>query len=115
MLEQGADIQYRDKYSLDSTLLHDAVTFFPASATDFLLTQDLDVNALDDFDKNALHNLLSYRANNLETDETEILALTEKLVDAGIDASATSSLDQTPLAIAEEQGYTTVAEYLSAL
>lgn len=114
MLSQGADINRR-RGEFNSPLLHDAVMFFPASATDFLLAQGIDINAQDDLERNALHILLSYRVNHVTTDEAEMLALVQRLVDAGIDINVTSSLSKTPIAIAQNKGYETVVAYLEQL
>ncbi|MEM1291672.1 MAG: hypothetical protein AAGH67_09375 [Cyanobacteria bacterium P01_H01_bin.162] len=114
MLEQGADINHR-RGEGDNTLLNYAVMYFPASSTDFLLTQGIDVNVVDEFGTNALHDLLNYRENNVTTDEAEILALAQQLVDAEIDTELTNTFGDTPLSIAQDQGYETVAAYLEQL
>ena len=114
MLEQGADINHR-RGEGSNTLLNYAVMYFPASSTDFLLTHGIDVNVVDEFDTNALHDLLNYRESNVTTDEAEILALVQQLVNAGIEIDITSSLNETPLSIAQKQGYETVAAYLEQL
>ncbi len=111
MLDQGADINHR-RGEHNSTLLHSAVLFMPVSATEFLLANNIDVNMKNTFDFNALHSLLKYRADNMTADEAEILLLTQQLVTAGIDTTPATSLDETPLDIAQDQGYETVVAYL---
>ncbi len=56
MIDQGADIHQRQG-EFNATLLHNAVAFMPASATDVLLEKGIDVNAQDDHQRNALHSL----------------------------------------------------------
>ena len=114
MLDQGADLNHR-RGEFDTTLLHQAVLFMPASTTEFLLANGSDVNAKDTYDRNALHELLNRRADTLAASEAEILALTQQLVTAGIDTTAVNAFDKTPLTLAEEQGYTTVVAYLQQL
>ncbi|MEO0756921.1 MAG: ankyrin repeat domain-containing protein [Cyanobacteria bacterium J06648_16] len=111
MLAQGADINHR-RGEFDSTLLHSAVLFFPISATRFLIDNGIDVNAKDAFDRNALHDLLTSRARNLESSEAEILSLTQQLTNAGTDTEAVNSFGKTPLTIAQEQDYETVVAHL---
>ncbi|MEO1591111.1 MAG: hypothetical protein AAFU71_07445 [Cyanobacteria bacterium J06632_22] len=113
MLDQGANINHR-RGEFNSTLLHNAVLFMPASATEFLLVHGIDVNAMDTYNRNALHELLKHRANNTADDEAEILFLTQQLVSAGIDITATNTFDETPLTLAQAQGYDTVIAYLQA-
>lgn len=114
LLDKGADINHR-RGEFAASLLHDAVLFMPASATDFLLSNNINVNAKDSYDRNALHSLLKSRASNTAADEAEVLDLTRQLVMAGVDVTAVNSFDETPLDIAKEQGYETVMGYLAGL
>lgn len=112
MFDQGADINHR-REEFGSTLLHDAVTFFAATATDFLLEQGIDVDAQDDLGRAALHMLMTYRANNVaEADEAQILAMTEKLLAAGADANVASQAGETAVTLAESNGYDQVVQLL---
>ena len=60
-------------------------------------------------------SLLSSRANRMDSDESEILALAKKLVEAKIDVNTTNSFDKTPLAIAQDKGYDSIVTYLEQL
>ncbi|MGB3492813.1 MAG: ankyrin repeat domain-containing protein [Elainellaceae cyanobacterium] len=112
MFDQGADINHR-RGEFESTLLHDATTFFAPTATDFLLEQGVDVNAQDDLGRTALHVLMTYRANNVEgADEAQILTLTEKLLAAGADATVASQAGETAATLAENNGYEQVVQLL---
>ncbi len=114
MLAEGADLQHQ-RGEFRTTLLHEAVAYFPPTATDFLIEQNIDVNAQDDFQMTALHRLLSYREGNLEgTDEAEILAIAKSLVAAGADLTLKSEFDKTPIEIAKDKNYTTIVTFFES-
>ncbi|NJN72599.1 MAG: hypothetical protein HC799_07180 [Limnothrix sp. RL_2_0] len=112
MFEQGADINHR-RGEFNTTLLHNAMLYFPATATDFLLEKQIDLDAQDDLGRTAFHHLISYRENNIEgATEADILAIAEKLITAGADSDIADQNDQTALTLAETKGYDSIVQLL---
>lgn len=112
LFDQGADIHHR-RGEFNSTLLHDAATFFDPSATDFLLEKGIDVNAQDSRGRTALHLLITYRGSGAEKlDQSQLLAMVKGLVAAGADSNLADQAGETPLTLAKAKGYDAMIQVL---